>query len=138
MKEKEKEKESLVFLNLPFCTLLQNSHTITFLHIYPMFFLFVCFVFSHSIPAANWGAGHSKYNAALFAEWGSLSQMIKMANRFSAQSTMQLVLEEREAFDDDDDDDDEDVEEEASECEDHISDCDFEEEDEIEYQLAPK
>ena len=62
--------------------------------------------------------------------------MIKMANRFSAQSTMQSVLEEREAFDDDDDDDD--VEEEASECEDHISDYDFEEEDEIEYQLAPK
>ena len=57
--------------------------------------------------------------------------MIKMANRFSAQRSLQLVLEEREAFDDD-------VEEEVSECEDHVSDCDFEEEDEIEHQLVPK
>ncbi|XP_071390069.1 piggyBac transposable element-derived protein 4-like [Centroberyx affinis] len=59
-----------------------------------------------------------------------------MAKRFSAQRALQLILEEREAFDDD-------VEEEVSECEDHISensesDSDFEEEDEIEHQLVPK
>ena len=129
-----------MFLNLPFCTLLQNSHTITVCSHIPAhlpYVFFVClFCFLTLYPSCKLGAGHNKYNAALFAEWSSLSQMIKMANRFSAQSTMQSVLEEREAFDDDDDDDD--VEEEASECEDHISDYDFEEEDEIEYQLAPK
>ena len=54
-----------------------------------------------------------------------------MAKRFSAQRALQLIWEEREAFDDD-------VEEEVSECEDHISDSDFEEEDEIEHQLVPK
>ena len=54
-----------------------------------------------------------------------------MAKRCSAQRTLQLILEEREASDDD-------VEEEASECEDHIFDNDFEEEDEIEHELVPK
>lgn len=57
-----------------------------------------------------------------------------MAKRFSAQRALQLILEESEAFD---------VEEEVSECEDHISensesDSDFEGEDEIEHQLVPK
>ena len=54
-----------------------------------------------------------------------------MAKRFSAQRALPLIWEEREAFDDD-------VEEEVSECEHHISDSDFEEEDEIEHQLVPK
>ena len=43
-----------------------------------------------------------------------------MAKRCSAQRALQLILEEREPFDD----------------EDHISDTDFEEEDEIEHQLV--
>ena len=42
-----------------------------------------------------------------------------------------MIWEEREAFDDD-------VEEEVSECEDHLSNSDFEEKDEIELQLVPK
>ncbi|XP_069008593.1 LOW QUALITY PROTEIN: piggyBac transposable element-derived protein 4-like [Embiotoca jacksoni] len=59
-----------------------------------------------------------------------------MAKRLSAQGALHLILEGREALD-------EDVEEEFSECEDHISeksksDSDFEEEDEIEHQLVPK
>lgn len=59
-----------------------------------------------------------------------------MAKRFSAERALELILEEREASDDD-------VEEEVSECEDHISensesDSDFEEEDEVEQQFVPK
>ena len=42
-----------------------------------------------------------------------------------------MIVEEREAFHDD-------VEEEVSKCEDHISDSDFEEEDEIEDRLVKK
>ena len=44
---------------------------------------------------------------------------------------LQFFLEENEAVDDD-------VEEEVSKYDDHISDSDFEEEDEIEHQLVPK
>ena len=54
-----------------------------------------------------------------------------VAKGFSAQRALQLIWEEREAFDDD-------VEEEVSEFENHISNNDFEEEDEIEHQPIPK
>lgn len=52
-----------------------------------------------------------------------------MAKRFSAQRALELILEEREASDDD-------VEDDVSECKDHISensesDHDFEEEDDL-------
>lgn len=61
---------------------------------------------------------------------------MKMAKGLSAERALQLILEEREFSDDD-------VEEEVSECEDHISentesDSDFEAEHEVDHQLVPK
>lgn len=58
-----------------------------------------------------------------------------MAKILSAERTLHLILEEREAADD--------VKEDVSEYEDHISqnsksDSDFEEENEVEHHLEPK